>query len=345
MSNNITCRHCNISGNTKLIRNHVLKIHGLLPDDYIKDNLSDFIHLNWKLCSECGKLFKGRSSKCGTCYSKNHNKSNNSHITCKHCNALVHSKEISQHLLKIHNIKFIDYVAENLSDFKQYGWANCVICNKICKGHSKKYNEPTCSPICMGKLRETWTGEKSVRFGAILSEETKLKISNSHIGKKIPSIMGDLNPMKRPEIRKIVSDKAKIRMSIPENNPMFGKHHTPEAIEKIFGYRGMNKLETMVADILKSANIEYYYAFCINDSIHCKIYDFKIKGKPIILEIDGDYWHGGPGVKIHFKKVEQNKVNDKLKNEMAAKRGYKVIRLWESDIKKDSSIILKSLVG
>jgi very-short-patch-repair endonuclease len=30
---------------------------------------------------------------------------------------------------------------------------------------------------------------------------------------------------------------------------------------------------------------------------------------------------------------------------MAAKRGYKVIRLWESDIKKDSSIILKSLVG
>jgi hypothetical protein len=236
-------------------------------------------------------------------------------------------------------------VSENLDDFKQFGWTNCVICNKICKGRSKKRNATTCSYVCMGKHMETLTGEKSVRFGAILSEETKIKISNSHIGKKIPSIMGDLNPMKRPEVRKKVSDKAKIRFSIPENNPMFGKHHTPEAIEKIFGYRGMNKLETMVANILKSANIEYYYAFCINSGGVCKIYDFKIKGKPIILEIDGDYWHGGPGVKMHCKYLEQNKLNDKLKNEMAAKRGYKVIRLWESDIKKDSSIILKSLVG
>lgn len=346
MSNTITCRYCNKSGNMKWFRNHILKIHGELPDDYTKNNISDFKHLNWKLCSECGNLFNGRSSKCGTCYSKNHNKTNNTHITCKCCNSSIHSKQISQHLLKNHNIKFIDYVSENLNDFKQYGWANCVICNKICKGFSKKYNEPTCSLECHGKLRETWVGFKSPMFGKPQSEETKIKIGN-----KAKIRMS--NPKDHPFYGKHHSQETKDKISkehilsgryIGKNNPMFGKHHSPETIAKNFGCKHMNKLETFVSSILDAANIEYYWGFCINDTIHCKIYDFKIKGKPIILEIDGDYWHGGPGVKKHCKHIEKNRLNDNLKNEMAAARGYTVIRLWESDIKKDLSIILKSLL-
>ena len=129
MNNIITCKLCNISINTRSFGNHVLKIHGQRHEDYIKNNLEDFKHLNWKLCIECGKLCNSRSSKCGTCYSKNHT-TNNKPILCKHCDNLIHPKQMSQHLLKNHNIKFVEYVAENLNEFKQnriIQWTNTAI--------------------------------------------------------------------------------------------------------------------------------------------------------------------------------------------------------------------------
>jgi len=67
----------------------------------------------------------------------------------------------------------------------------------------------------------------------------------------------------------------------------------------------------------------------------CKSYDFKIKDKPFIIEVDGDFWHGNPNTKSHFDKVVIVKENDLLKKEMAKNRGYKVVRLWERDINKD----------
>jgi len=86
-----------------------------------------------------------------------------------------------------------------------------------------------------------------------------------------------------------------------------------------------------------------FFQFFINDTGVCKSYDFKIKNKPIIIEVDGDYWHGNPKKKHYYKYVNEIKDNDKLKEDIAKKKGYKVIRLWESDIKKDPMIILNTL--
>jgi very-short-patch-repair endonuclease len=105
----------------------------------------------------------------------------------------------------------------------------------------------------------------------------------------------------------------------------------------------MNKLERIVADQLDSVGIKYKFQFFISDNRVCKSYDFKLDGLPIILEIDGDFWHGNPNTKNHYDKVDDVKQNDEIKSKMANDRGYKVIRLWERDIKKDPSIVLKSL--
>ena len=66
-----------------------------------------------------------------------------------------------------------------------------------------------------------------------------------------------------------------------------------------------------------------------------------------IIEVDGDFWHGNPDTKYHHDGVNETKENDVLKEKMATDRGYKVVRLWERDIKIDTSIIgtkLKELV-
>lgn len=342
MSNIFICKHCGKEVGIKQFGRHLWKIHQQKYEDYVKDNLNEFRPLGWKHCSECNDICKSTSDKCGKCYSKNHQRQEDQYIHCKHCGEKVHSKVLSQHLRVRHKVEFLNYVKENLEDFKKFGWCNCVICGNICVNRSKTHNQPTCSAECLWKVRKTWTGENSPRFGAILSKETKEKIATSNTGKE--GLKGNLNPACRPDVRTQIS-KTRIERGVAKgkNNPMYGKTHTPEAIRKIFSHRKMNKLEKMVADELDKASIPYHFQYFIVEHGMCKSYDFKIKGKPFIIEVDGDFWHGNPHKFPHCDKVDKVRENDKIKDEIAKNRGISVIRMWESDIRKDPSIVLKCI--
>jgi very-short-patch-repair endonuclease len=131
--------------------------------------------------------------------------------------------------------------------------------------------------------------------------------------------------------------------SIGSNNGMYGQTHSLETIKKIFSHKKMTAPEKIVADLLDKNNIPYYFQFYINDKDTIKSYDFKIKGKPIIIEVDGDYWHGGPAYEKHFYNVEETKKNDEFKTFLAECNGYKVYRFWESDITKNPEVVLNIL--
>ena len=135
-----------------------------------------------------------------------------------------------------------------------------------------------------------------------------------------------------------------IRSNIGKNNPMYGKHHSIETIKKIYSHKKMNKLEKKVADMLDMSGLKYYFQFFIVKNGICKSYDFKIKHKNLILEIDGDYWHGGPSKKQYCKSVDQVKENDKEKEKLAAANGYTLLRFWESDFKKDPQKVMKTIL-
>lgn len=87
----------------------------------------------------------------------------------------------------------------------------------------------------------------------------------------------------------------------------------------------------------------------------------KAPGKPdiafvsarVAVFVDGDYWHGNQwrlrgfssldeqlenvSNKEYWKrKIERNIVRDRENSEKLKKAGWKVIRVWESDIKKDA---------
>jgi len=143
---------------------------------------------------------------------------------------------------------------------------------------------------------------------------------------------------------KIAKTRIELGLGVGEKNGMYGKTHTPETIRKIFSHRPMNNLEKMVADELDKANISYYFQYFITEDGICKSYDFKLKGKPIIIEVDGDFWHGNPNTKNHHIHVDETIINDGVKTKMAEELGYKIVRLWESDIKKDPSIVLKYVI-
>jgi len=335
---------CNVCSREFLKRNHlthhVSSTHGIKSEEYIKNNISDFISGNWKLCEDCNSPFKGRSLKCGECYSKTHT-IKDQFIICKHCNQSIHSKVLSQHLKKNHSVLFENYLKENLEDFKKFGWSECAVCKTITKSRGRKH-DATCSRKCMGEYRKI---EYKGRTGIKHTDETKRKISENNI--KYYSIK-DNHPMfgkcHTKEVREKIS-KTRIdrKVAIGEKNGMFGKTHTPESIKKIMSHRPMNKLERMVANELNRKNLKYTFQFFINENGICKSYDFKIKGKPLIIEVDGDFWHGNPNTKHHHINVEKTRKNDALKEILAKSKGYRIVRFWESDIKKDSSMVSNKL--
>lgn len=263
-------------------------------------------------------------------------------ICCRICQQVVGAKGVPMHL-RMHGIIKEDYIMQYLDDFKKFGWQLCEICKTLTKG-------PTCSRECMYKYRSIkWKKEGKDSWNAGLTKDTsELLVS---IGKKVskantrnPKIMGDNNSSKRPEVRSKMSETRKrLGLSAGKNNPMYGKTHTHEAIKKIIRKRSMTSIEQIAAKSLDGAGIEYYSQFFLRDDGKTYAYDFKIKGRPIIIEIDGDYWHGGPGCDKYFRYVDSVKRNDNIKNRVAQSQGFLVIRVWGSEMKQNTNALLERI--
>lgn len=69
--------------------------------------------------------------------------------------------------------------------------------------------------------------------------------------------------------------------------------------------------------------------------------DIVLRRKKVVVFIDSDFWHGHPkrGVmpksnqKYWFAKIQTNKERDRNVGKELKKQGWKVIRIWEYDIK------------
>jgi very-short-patch-repair endonuclease len=90
-----------------------------------------------------------------------------------------------------------------------------------------------------------------------------------------------------------------------------------------------SKLEFTFADMLTGLGIEFTHQFEVDGFD----YDFYIPSKKILLEIDGDYWHGNPEKFTELNNMQRkNNGLDKLKTKHAADRNYQLHRFWENDI-------------
>lgn len=103
-----------------------------------------------------------------------------------------------------------------------------------------------------------------------------------------------------------------------------------------------SSLELRIQSILDSLLIEYTR----NRFLGNYNFDFIFKNK-IILEIQGDYWHGNPNkykendILFGGKTAKMIWNKDLKKKEFVEKRGFKIFYLWETDINKmtDEEII------
>lgn len=106
----------------------------------------------------------------------------------------------------------------------------------------------------------------------------------------------------------------------------------------------MNKLEKKFQDILFGLGHEFEYSVIIN----YMQFDFGNKDKRILIEINGDYWHGNPKFygknKRQLNETQLNKKKiDKKKQSFAKEYGFKLLTFWEYDIYNNEENIVETL--
>ena len=62
-------------------------------------------------------------------------------------------------------------------------------------------------------------------------------------------------------------------------------------------------------------------------------YDFFVPSKNVIIEFDGDYWHGNKKLYELSSRMKRQYQIDKVWNEKAIAAGYRIIRVWASESK------------
>lgn len=253
-------------------------------------------------------------------------------LTCRHCNKdIKDTKGFSSHL-RIHNITYIEYVRANLDQFPNYklcpscneNWTFGNYCSHKCLGIANGKRQSGQIGWSRGLTKDTHSGLNSVSKKATVRNKGR-------------NIWSEMSEETKAAAKKKISKKTSERVK-GSGNPMFGRKHNAETVQKIVKRRFKSTPEKFIITFLTEERINFYFQYFISStSVHS--YDFKIKGKQLIIEVDGDYWHGGPGVKVSHKDVEITKATDKLKQDVAEGLGFKVVRIWESEIKINPQLV------
>tara|TARA_B100001059_G_C17834983_1_gene587410 strand:- start:500 stop:1447 length:948 start_codon:yes stop_codon:yes gene_type:complete len=251
----------------------------------------------------------------------------------------------------------------------------CQSCNK--KGdrngfYGKKHSEELKLKLSEERKGVWGIGEKNGFYGKTHTEETKEILrekcanfgeKNGFYGKKHPQELMDnivakrtetisnYTEEKRQEISKNLSDAQK---KMQEEDPK--KYIENKRKAGILSIKSqsrnwtMNKLEEKVFDYLQD-NTDDEWVFSV--ILGKYQYDFGCKDKRILIEVQGDYWHGNEDLfnedgSDGKRKLNNNQINKKIidieKKEFADKHNLKLYVIWEADINNDNFSSLKLLL-
>ena len=181
------------------------------------------------------------------------------------------------------------------------------------------------------------SGEKNPFYGEHHTEETKRKLrknipwnknkkgiySKETIRKMSEGKLGDKNPVKREDVRKKIS-KTKIRLykegKIERINS--GSITKERRAKQVFPLKD-SSIEVKIQNFLKQLGIEFFthQYIKIEHGYQC---DILIPSMNLVIECDGDYWH----------KYPVGRDIDHIRTKELIQKGFKVLRLWEFEIKE-----------
>ena len=105
--------------------------------------------------------------------------------------------------------------------------------------------------------------------------------------------------------------------------------------------RPMSGLEEQVAEILDTLGIEWEREVPLKFQHQWRYFDFRLTGYNVLLEVDGAYYHDKRDKPSYV--IMMAKRNDYLKNWIAKKEGYELIRIKEQQLKEEYNAVVQNI--
>ncbi len=258
---------------------------------------------------KCGKLsttidgFSGHSAICDMA------KTTLSELASFRRNGLAQGTNIARcryyASIEAHHSYRVRYVRA-LKKFKRR--KNCEYCGRIC--YPKAIAVRTCSANCSSKLM---VSKRDYKESAIRGAATRGANLDYHPTAWNKGMSGDTYlEFYRREGETLDDTKARITK----------------------GFLAKSSIEEKIAEILDILKIAYTRSVFIAR----RSFDFKLVDYNILIEADGDYWHGNIEKFPNLTDRQiQKQTEDRDKDLIARKYGYKILRFWETDINEKNT--------
>lgn len=279
-----------------------------------------------KTCMECGNEFSAKSNASKLCSKECKDKYKREHRIaavkhCLHCGIEFNARNKDQ-----------EFCSKDCNYNHTYE-CTCIICDTKFAGKqsSTKYCSANCRHkdvddvrICKHCSKEFY-GNRATRLN---SEYCSLQCRNEH-----PKAETEIKPC---------SHCGKDMIIYPHHiTNGRGKFCSVEC--QMLGGREGTDIEIIVKQWLDSHNINYEYQHHLDDKYFPDFYfpDFKM-----VIEVQGDYWHGNPKV---YKPEDLNDCQvdhikrDRRKMGYYKSRGIKCYELWGIDIKDDIESLMRTI--
>lgn len=100
-----------------------------------------------------------------------------------------------------------------------------------------------------------------------------------------------------------------------------------------------SSLERKFKNILEYLQIKYSQHFKVEN----RVYDFYLGDYNLLIETNGDYWHGNPK-KYSYDKLDSDQRKgidrDKVKRNIGIENGYKILFIWESEVNEKKEFLI-----
>lgn len=152
----------------------------------------------------------------------------------------------------------------------------------------------------------------------IYSEETIRKMRLGHLGKPSPNKGKKLSPFSE-------ETKQKMREAMKKRypNPIEMQQQMKQMRAKLIIPKKDTKIEVKIQNFLKQLGIQFFTHQYIKEIKHGYQCDIYIPAMNMVIECDGLYWH----------KYPTGRDIDRVRTSELISKGFKVLRLWEHEIK------------